>query len=63
MNSILQSPALPKEKTFEAVMYGGAPPSKELAAEVRKRWPKAGLSVLPLVIDSADGKAGYKGTG
>jgi len=43
VSNILQSPALPKDKAFEAVMYGGAPPSKQLAAEVKKKWPNAGL--------------------
>ncbi|KAK1923795.1 hypothetical protein DB88DRAFT_492483 [Papiliotrema laurentii] len=41
--SILQSPDLPKYRSFETVFYGGAPPSKELAREVKGRWPKAGL--------------------
>ncbi|WWD20097.1 hypothetical protein CI109_104571 [Kwoniella shandongensis] len=43
VNSILQSPDLPKDRTFDTVFYGGAPPSKQMAGEVRKRWPKAGL--------------------
>ncbi|KAK8849472.1 hypothetical protein IAR55_004805 [Kwoniella newhampshirensis] len=43
VSSILQSPDLPKDLTFDTVFYGGAPPSKQMAAEVKTRWPKAGL--------------------
>jgi hypothetical protein len=43
VSSILQSPDLPKSKAFESVFYGGAPPSKELAREVKSRWPTTGL--------------------
>jgi acyl-CoA synthetase (AMP-forming)/AMP-acid ligase II len=45
VSAIVQSPSLPKEASFETVFYGGAPPSKLLAAEVKARWPKAGLCV------------------
>ncbi|KAK4688559.1 hypothetical protein P7C73_g1539, partial [Tremellales sp. Uapishka_1] len=41
--AILQSPLLPKDRRFDTVFYGGAPPSKELAKEVKQRWPAAGL--------------------
>ena len=43
VSAIVQSPTLPQEASFETVFYGGAPPSKLLAAEVKARWPKAGL--------------------
>jgi hypothetical protein len=41
--SILQNPSLPNDRGFETVFYGGAPPSKQLAGEVKARWPKAGM--------------------
>ncbi|ORY34955.1 putative long-chain-fatty-acid--CoA ligase [Naematelia encephala] len=43
VSAILQAPGLPKSKAFDTVFYGGAPPSRELAREVKARWPKAGL--------------------
>lgn len=43
VSAILQSPDLPKNKSFETVFYGGAPASKELAREVKTRWLKTGL--------------------
>ena len=43
VSAILESPDLPRDRSFESVFYGGAPPSKELAREVKARWPKAGL--------------------
>jgi hypothetical protein len=43
VSAILQSPDLAEGRSFETVFYGGAPPSKELAREVKTRWPKAGL--------------------
>jgi hypothetical protein len=46
VSSILQSQGLKKDRIFDTVLYGGAPPSKVLAAEVKKRWPNAGLCVL-----------------
>lgn len=41
--SLLHSADLPKERDFATVFYGGAPPSKQLAAEVKQRWPKAAM--------------------
>lgn len=43
VSSILQSPDLDRSIVPETVFYGGAPPSKQLAKEVKTRWPKAGL--------------------
>ena len=43
--SLLHSSDLPKERDFATVFYGGAPPSKQLAAEVKQRWPKAAMYV------------------
>lgn len=43
--SLLHSADLPKERDFATVFYGGAPPSKQLAAEVKQRWPKAAMYV------------------
>ncbi|ORX37971.1 hypothetical protein BD324DRAFT_650512 [Kockovaella imperatae] len=43
VSEILESPALDKNYSFETVFYGGAPPSRELANEVKRRWPKTGL--------------------
>ena len=43
VSSILDSPDLARERSFETVFYGGAPPSGHLAGEVRARWPTAGL--------------------
>ena len=43
--SLLHSTELPKERDFATVFYGGAPPSKQLAAEVKQRWPKAAMYV------------------
>lgn len=39
-----------KDRSFDTVFYGGAPPSKELAAEVKERWPSAGLSVSSFLL-------------
>jgi hypothetical protein len=41
--SLLHSAELPKDRDFATVFYGGAPPSKQLAAEVKQRWPKAAM--------------------
>ncbi|WVQ96199.1 hypothetical protein IAU59_003302 [Kwoniella sp. CBS 9459] len=43
VNAIKQSPLLPPSQTFDTVFYGGAPPSKQMAGEVKSRWPKTGL--------------------
>ncbi|OCF37059.1 long-chain fatty acid CoA ligase [Kwoniella heveanensis BCC8398] len=43
VNAIMQSPLLPASQTFDTVFYGGAPPSKQMANEVKTRWPKTGL--------------------
>lgn len=43
VTALLNSPDLPKGRSFDNVFYGGAPPSKQLADEVKARWPKAGL--------------------
>lgn len=46
--SLLHSTEMPKERDFATVFYGGAPPSRQLAAEVKQRWPKAAMYVIPL---------------
>nr|XP_019043272.1 long-chain fatty acid CoA ligase [Kwoniella bestiolae CBS 10118]OCF22202.1 long-chain fatty acid CoA ligase [Kwoniella bestiolae CBS 10118] len=43
VSSILQSPSLPKDQTFDTVFYGGAPPSSHMPKEVKSKWPKGGL--------------------
>ncbi|WVQ89409.1 hypothetical protein IAS59_003167 [Cryptococcus gattii] len=42
-SQILQSPDLPDNIALDSIFYGGAPPSKHMASEVRKRWPKAAV--------------------
>lgn len=41
--AIVQSPDLPRDYTFTAISYGGAPPPTRLAGDLRKRWPDLGL--------------------
>ncbi|WVQ66525.1 uncharacterized protein L199_004706 [Kwoniella botswanensis] len=43
VSSILQSPSLPINQTFDTIFYGGAPPSSHMPKEVKTKWPKAGL--------------------
>ncbi|WVR08281.1 hypothetical protein IAU60_005328 [Kwoniella sp. DSM 27419] len=43
VNSIMESALLPAGQTFDTVFYGGAPPSAQMARQVKARWPKAGL--------------------
>jgi len=48
--SLLHSTELPKDRDFATVFYGGAPPSKQLAAEVKQRWPKAAMYVRSILL-------------
>jgi acyl-CoA synthetase (AMP-forming)/AMP-acid ligase II len=41
--AILQSPLLPTDHQFTSVGYGGAPPAKRLAGDLKKRFPAAML--------------------
>jgi acyl-CoA synthetase (AMP-forming)/AMP-acid ligase II len=41
------------------VFYGGAPPSKQLAAEVKQRWPKAAMYVPLFCAVTDDSVQGY----
>lgn len=45
VTSLLESPSFKNDKSVDAVFYGGALASKELAAEIKRRWPAAGLLV------------------
>ncbi|EKD01644.1 hypothetical protein A1Q2_04015 [Trichosporon asahii var. asahii CBS 8904] len=41
VQSVLQSPDLPKDWVFNRFSYGGAPPPTRLAGDLVKRWPGA----------------------
>lgn len=41
VQSVLQSPDLPKDHVFNRFSYGGAPPPTRLAGDLVKRWPGA----------------------
>lgn len=41
--TLLQDGVAPPDWAPEAVIYGGAPPSRGLAQEMKERWPKASL--------------------
>ena len=56
MSEILESPNLDRDRSFETVFYGGAPPSKELAAAVKARWPSAGLCVSYFASEKISGR-------
>jgi acyl-CoA synthetase (AMP-forming)/AMP-acid ligase II len=57
--SLLHSTELPKDRDFATVFYGGAPPSKQLAAEVKQRWPKAAMYVPLFCAVTDDSVQGY----
>ena len=57
--SLLHSTELPKVRDFATVFYGGAPPSKQLAAEVKQRWPKAAMYVPLSCAVTNDSVQGY----
>ncbi|WVN86989.1 uncharacterized protein L203_102164 [Cryptococcus depauperatus CBS 7841] len=40
-NQIIQSPDFPSKTTLDSVFYGGAPPSKQMAAKIQRKLPKA----------------------
>ncbi|WOO76507.1 putative 4-coumarate--CoA ligase 3 [Vanrija pseudolonga] len=43
VQSIIQSPLLPKDHVFEGVSYGGAPPPERMPGDVNKLWPTAAI--------------------